>query len=327
MKKPVAVLLALAAAALAGAGGCDEKEQQHPAAAAPAPGTAAPAGRAVAPAAAQTPGGAPDLSRIAPGVPVDALTPAQREVLASVLEDEFCYCGCPHTLSGCLREHKDCHHAPRMAALAARLVRGGLTGPEVLKVLTGYYGSFEKTKRATFDVTDFGPPLGDPSAPVTLVEFSDFTCPYCQMIRPRLEAFVKRNAKRVKLYYKPFPLPGHPHAPEAAQAAEWARSKGQFWPMHDLLFENPHRLSVDDLAGYAEKLGLDGADLRKTVETNRFGEKIAAAQREARAAGLTGTPTLYFNGRRFALPDHSEDALTFTLEDEEEFQKNGGWKD
>jgi protein-disulfide isomerase len=268
---------------------------------------------------------AADLSRLLPGVETDDLSPAQREVLARVVQDEFCYCGCPHTLSGCVREHKSCRHAPRMAALAARLARAGLTQLEILKLLTEYYASFDKQKRARLDVNAYGPPLGDPGAPVTLVEFSDFTCPFCQALRPRLEAFVTARASRVRLFYKPFPLASHEHAAEAAEAAEWARDQGFFWKMHDALFDAPHALSIDDLAARASRLGGDAGDLRQAVEGRRNKARIQSSQDEARAAGLTGTPTLFLEGRRLLLPDLTEAGLELTLEDEEEWKKAGGW--
>lgn len=265
-----------------------------------------------------------------PGVDVSALTQSQRTVLGKVVADEFCHCGCPHTLGGCLREHRSCKHAPRMVTLAARLAGQGLQQGEILRALTDYYAAFDKPKRARLDVKDFGPPLGDPAAPITVVEFSDFACPYCQQLRPELERFIQENAKQVKLYYKPFPLPSHARAAEAALAAEWARDRGFFWKMHDRLFESPHALSDDDLAAHAEALGGDPADLRKALAEGRNRPRIAASQAEARAGGLRGTPTLFVNGRRLDLPvapRELPDLLRFTIEDELDWSKNGGWRD
>ncbi len=263
-----------------------------------------------------------------PGVDTSALTPAQKQVLLAVVKDEFCYCGCPHTLSGCLKEHKGCKHAPRMASLAARLAAQGLTAGEILKDLTEYYAAFDKGKRAKLDVKDYGPPLGNPDGPITIVEFSDFTCPYCQALRPELERFVKENASRVKLYYKPFPLAAHARSMEAALAGEWAREKGLFWKMHDDLFAHPHQLSDDDFAAAARTVGGDPGDLLQAISSGRAKARIAASVSEARGAGLVGTPTLYLNGRKLGLPmapSEAQDTLRFTLEDEEEWAKQGGW--
>jgi len=268
-----------------------------------------------------------DWSRIPASVGADALNAAQRAVLAQVLERSFCYCGCPHTLLGCLTSHPACEHAPRMGALAARLAGLGLAPGDVEKALVDYYASFDQVKRANLDVTFFGPPLGDPAAPITLVVFSDFQCPFCQQFRPRLEALVERHKGRVKLFAKPFPLVTHPRALAAAEAAEWARSQGIFWEFHDAMFANPKELEDDALAALATRLGKDGDDLRKALQEQRFRPRVQEAQSEARRAGLLGTPTLYVNGRRHVIPDFSDTILDFTLDDEEEWMKAGGWRD
>jgi protein-disulfide isomerase len=260
-----------------------------------------------------------------PGIPIDHLTAEQQQLVAEVAQEAFCYCGAPYTVSQRLRQHGGCHHAKRMARLAVRLVMGGQSKAEVLGLLNTYYASFDRPMRARIDLTGFGPPLGEPGAPVTLVEFSDFTCPYCQLMRPILEKFVTDRPGRVKLHYKPFPIEAHPHAVEAAQAGEWARDQGIFWPFHDLMFTHPHALSVDDLVGYAGEVGKDGADLRAALEQGRYRYKVEGSQAEARLADLRGTPTLYFGGRKHFIADNSEWMLEFTLQDEEEWQETQGW--
>jgi protein-disulfide isomerase len=304
--------LAIAALALALAAG-------RSAGAAPAsPGAPPPApARAAAPAE----GAAADPAL--PGVDLEGLTPEQRQTLADWAKDAFCYCGCPHTLGQCLREHRACKHAPRMARLAVRLLKAGVRKPDLARTIEGYYASFEK--RAKLDVSRFGPPLGDPSAPVSIVEFSDFKCPFCQMVRPGIEGFVNAHAGRVRFFYKPFPIESHPGALDAAQAGEWARDAGHFWPMHDAMFENPRAISAGDLADLARGVGGDPADLRAALEDKRYVPKIRESQAEARAAGIRGTPTIFFDGRVLVVSDLSDEGLLFTLEDEEEWQAQRGW--
>jgi protein-disulfide isomerase len=265
------------------------------------------------------PASAADLA----GVDLSALSPEQKAVVASWAKDAVCYCGCPHSVAQCLREHATCRHAKRMASLAARLVKNGAKRSDLDRALDQYYASFDK--RARIDVSRFGPPLGGEDAKLTLVEFSDFTCPYCRMVRPGLEAFVRGRADRVKLYYKPYPIESHPGALECAQAAEWARDKGRFWAMHDSLFESPAAHTADDLADLARALGLPPAELRDALADQRYMPRIRESQAEARAAGLRGTPTLYVNGRMLVVTDYSDEGLEHTLADEDEWQANRGW--
>ncbi len=260
-----------------------------------------------------------------PGVDLSSLSPEQRTLVVEWAKQAFCYCGCPHTVDQCLRTHGKCHHAGRMATLAARLAKAGLSRAELEKMIDGYYASFDR--RAKLDVSQFGPPRGDASAPIALVEFSDFTCPYCQKVHAPLSSFVEARAKRVKLFYKPFPIDGHPGSYDAAQAAEWARSKGFFWAMHDALFEHPEAAhSVADLADVARGVGGDPAELRTALEEKTFLDKVKGSQAEARQAGIRGTPTLFLNGRTHVLSDFSEDGLELTVQDEEEWQRHGGWE-
>ena len=259
-----------------------------------------------------------------PGVPLDDLTPAQREIVAAFARDEFCYCGCPHTVAGCLRDHQACKHAPRMARLAARYARAGARKEELAKLLDEYYASFDK--RARLETASYGPPLGDPAAPITIVEFSDFACPFCAQLRPVLERFVEERPGRVKLVYKPFPIDAHPGAFEAAQAAEWARGQGIFWKYHDTLYANARSLSPGELASYARGLGADGDALEAALESGAFKGRVQASREEARVAGLRATPTLFIDGRRLVLPDLNESTLELTLEDEEEWKAHGGWE-
>jgi len=264
-----------------------------------------------------------DPAAVLPGIPLDDLTPEQQQVLARWALSDFCACGCPHTVSECLRTHHACKHAARMVRLAAAVVGAPGATPEALRAyVRSYYASFDR--RAVLDVKAFGPPLGKEDAPLGLVEFSDFTCPFCQILRPQLEQFVAERHERLKLYYRPFPIESHPNALEAAQAGEWGRDQGVFWPMHDLLFGAGGH-DVEALVNHARTLGKDPTDLRQALAEGRYAAKVRRSQLEARAAGLRSTPTLYLEGRRLIVPDYTDWMLEFTLQDEEEWKANRGW--
>jgi protein-disulfide isomerase len=252
-----------------------------------------------------------------PGIGAD-----QRQLLARYANGDFCYCGCPHTVSSCLLRHKACKHATRQLRLAAAAIAAqpSASPEEIKRFVNQYYRAFDH--RAQIGLDGFGPPLGDEKAPVTLVEYSDFTCPFCQSLRPVLEAFVAANPGRVKLFFKPYPIESHPGAVEAAMAAEWAREQGAFWRFHDELFSSPKDL--DALAETAERLGLDAEDLRDALLSRRHEAKVLASRVEATQLGVHSTPTVFMNGRPLTLPDNTAEWLQFALEDEQELLANKG---
>src|SRR5437773_5090412 len=139
--------------------------------------------------------------------------------------------------------------------------------------------------------------LGASHAPVTVVEYGDFECPNCKQAAPGVKLLLARFPGRVRLVWRHFPLEEvHPHALDAALAAEVAAGQGKFWPMHDLLFENQRHLKRPQLRSYAQRLELDmvryDADMADTVYLQRVREDIAGAN----ASGVRSTPTFFLNG-------------------------------
>ncbi len=277
----------------------------------PAPSSPSPA--------ASAPSGGAALSGI-PGMDFSALSPAAKRELSTVFTDEFCYCGCPHTLGQCLRSHTGCQHAKRMARLAARRTADGMPATEVILGLSQYYAAFRQP-RTKLEV-DGRMCMGNADAPVTLVEFSDFECPYCGKARPVLEAFAKKNPEKVRFCNIPFPLPMHANAVPAGQAVLWARDQGKFWEMHDALFEHAEDLSSPVLLSLADQVGLKGAELKKALAAGTYAQELEKLRAMGRAANLRGTPAIFFNGRLYEL-GLNEEELTHTLEDELEWRANG----
>ena len=141
---------------------------------------------------------------------------------------------------------------------------------------------------------------GSADAAVTLVEYGDFECPYCGAAYPIIKEVEARLGERLRFVFRHFPITtSHPHAEQAAEAAEAAASQGRFWEMHDLLFENQRRLRDQDLHAYAEQLALDGErfdrDLAQHVHADRVHEDFLSGVR----SGVNGTPTFYINGARY----------------------------
>jgi protein-disulfide isomerase len=141
---------------------------------------------------------------------------------------------------------------------------------------------------------------GPGDAPVTLVEYGDFECPYCGAAHPVIKEAQARLGERLRFVFRHFPITtSHPHAEQAGEAAEAAATQGRFWPMHDLLYENQRHLRDQDLRAYAEQLGLDlerfDHELAEHVHADRIHEDFLSGVR----SGVNGTPTFYINGARY----------------------------
>jgi protein-disulfide isomerase len=140
--------------------------------------------------------------------------------------------------------------------------------------------------------------LGPRAAPVAVVEYGDFECPSCKLAVPAVGILLRRLPNDVRFGFRHFPLEeAHPHAMQAAQAAECAAAQGKFWEMHKLLFDHQAHLDHEDLCSYAEKLGLDvdrfTRELNGQVHAQRIREDIASGQR----SGVRATPGFFVNGR------------------------------
>ena len=143
--------------------------------------------------------------------------------------------------------------------------------------------------------------LGPAQAPVTVVEYGDFECPNCKQAAPAVKIMLARFAGRVRFVYRHFPLEGehprmHPHALQAALAAEAAGAQAKFWPMHDLLFKNQRALKLPQLRRYAQQLDLDmaryDAEIVDERSLQRVREHIASGER----SDVRGTPGFFING-------------------------------
>jgi protein-disulfide isomerase len=262
---------------------------------------------AIAPAAAQE---APDPA---------ALPASARAEYERVLQDEFCGCGSPHSLGQCLQSHAECRHSRRLAQIAAFEAARGVTSGEIGVELARYDQGF-RDARTTFKV-DERQCRG--KGPVTLVEFSDFECPHCAVLRPVLEKFATENASRVKLCWMSFPLSQHPNSMPAAQAALLARDKGKLWPVHDALFENQRRLSPDVIQEILGKAGISAAEWKKAAADKTYKEQAEAQRAAGVSAGVNATPTVFVNGRKLDLVPAPE-ILAITVDDELDWQKTRG---
>jgi protein-disulfide isomerase len=143
-----------------------------------------------------------------------------------------------------------------------------------------------------------GPFKGPKDAPVTIVEFSDFQCSYCQRVLPVLDQVMERYPGKVKLVFRDFPiLTIHPHAQKAAEAAHCAGAQGKFWEYHDLLFQKQETIPTMNYAEHAQALGLEATGFQACLDGNRFRDTVERNYADGVKAGVSGTPAFFINGR------------------------------
>jgi predicted DsbA family dithiol-disulfide isomerase len=167
-----------------------------------------------------------------------------------------------------------------------------------------------------FEVAATGPALGPDRAAVTIVEFSDFECPFCKRIYPTLNQLMDDYEGQLRLVFRQFPLVAiHPNAQKAAEAALCADEQGHFWEMHDAMFEGSAGLDVASLKTRAAELGLDEDAFGSCLDSGQFANQVASDVAAGRALGVSGTPALFINGR-FLSGAQPYDVIARVIDDE-----------
>ncbi|MDP3093883.1 MAG: thioredoxin domain-containing protein [bacterium] len=151
---------------------------------------------------------------------------------------------------------------------------------------------------AQFEITEDSHIRGDFNAPITLVEFSCFECPFSARHNPTLIKILDDYKEKVRLVYKHFPLGFHPNAQKAAEASECTAEQGKFWEYHDKLFENqPEGYSLDRFKQWAKDLGLNSGKFNECLDSGKFAQKVQADFQEGTEKGVNGTPATFINGQ------------------------------
>jgi protein-disulfide isomerase len=148
------------------------------------------------------------------------------------------------------------------------------------------------------DVDDpTAPAKGPANAPVTIVEFSDFQCPYCTRVNPAIAQTLQVYGDQVRVVFRQFPLNIHPQAQKAAEGSLCANDQGKFWELHDAMFADQRNLSVDQIKAKAAAVGLEAESFATCLDSGKYAPKVAADMAAGSAAGVSGTPALFVNGR------------------------------
>jgi protein-disulfide isomerase len=231
-----------------------------------------------------------------PGVDTREFTPREKHEFSRYVSELAAPCkGVSASLAECVLGKRACTTCLPAATAIADAVREGMTREQVQDL---YKKRFDATSALTIPV-EGSPSRGPESAPVTIVEFADFECPFCQRIAPELDELWEKRKDAVRFVYKFMPLPMHPHSEPAARAAIAAQAQGKFWEMDRELFANGTHLEDPDLDTYARAVGLDLDRFHADMAAPATKARIDADRKLADDLGVKGTPTIFINGREY----------------------------
>lgn len=206
-------------------------------------------------------------------------------------------CGDARSLRKAAAGEGDCKRAAFAARFVVELLVDGGSDVDVRELYGMAYRNLDK--KVGFKLSDDVPHTGPSDARVVFVEFYDYGCPACRQFKPLMDKIAEEFPQDVVIYYKQFPLSGHPDSDEAAAAALAAHAQGKFKEMHALLFENPFKHKMGDLRAHAKSAGLDMAKFESDFKASVA--KVAADKAEG-SSHVQGTPTLFLNGRLYEGP-------------------------
>jgi protein-disulfide isomerase len=231
-------------------------------------------------------------------VDTSALTDSERKVWIELVNTQLSPCGEPVSVAQCVVERRSCGSCVPAARYLVRLVSEGLEKNEIEEF---YAARYDAKKKVAIDTAD-APVRGAPMAKVTIVEFSDFECPYCGRAHPALSSLLSEFDGQVNLVFKNFPLEGHKNSMPAARASVAAQLQGKFWPVADALFEHQRELSADKIREIAQRAGLDMARFDADVASAAVQQRVDNDKKEGASLGIQGTPSLFVNGRPYKEP-------------------------
>src|SRR6059036_1997401 len=232
------------------------------------------------------------------------LSEAQKKVALKVMNGSDCNCGCKMTVAVCRERDSSCQRSLIFARTIIDSLREGKPEAEVVRVLKAKADTFVEAKLpddagVVYKIdTDHNPVRGPKEAPVTIVEFSDFQCPYCAGMQETLDQVLKAFPKEVNLVYKQFPLNIHQYARQAAVASMAAHQQGKFWQLHDRMFQNFSAINEENIKKWAKEVGLNMAEFEKVMQAGVVETAVQKDIADGAAARVLGTPTLFINGKR-----------------------------
>ena len=235
-----------------------------------------------------------------PGVDFSGLSKAQRDAVLAVIRTEPCACGCDMKVAECRVKDPACGNSRRLAAFAIRDASSGKPESAIRADLDKYKKEPPPVLEAPVKLSIAGAPFKGPAdAKVTIVEFSDFQCPYCAKAAVEASQVVQKFPKDVKLVFKQFPLEDHSQAALAAEASLAAQAQGKFWPLHDRMYANFRQINRANIFAWATQSGLDMTRFKADLDAHKYAARVHTEEQEGEVAGVEGTPTFFINGKRF----------------------------
>jgi protein-disulfide isomerase len=233
-----------------------------------------------------------------PGIDLSSLDEFERKVFFRVLNKEPSACGKAHSLIFSLKNDQACRKSVYAARYVVKLVDSGYTDSEVSEKLQK---RFRNGTRRNIDVSE-APMKGNAGARVTLIEFADYECPHCKRVQPVMRQAVDEFKNEVRVYFKHYPLPSHPNARLAAEAAVAAQKQGKFWPYNDGVWAHSEGLTPAVLEQIAKDVGLDVEKWRKDLDSDDVRMRVQKDRSDGEALSISATPTIYLNGREYTDP-------------------------
>jgi protein-disulfide isomerase len=238
-----------------------------------------------------------------PAVDLGSLSPAQKATVLKLLRGRDCSCGCGMKVAECRVKDPNCFYSKGLASVIVASLKAGKSEKEALadaEASRFAHAPEHKLLEDPIEVPIAGAPeTGPDDAPITLVEFTDFQCPYCALATPQLQLVLQAYPKQVRLFFKEFPLDMHSQAAFAAAAAVAAQKQGKFWQMHDALFASHNDLHRPTVFALASAIGLDMKRFEADVDSPEVRKAVAHDLDDGQNVGVMSTPTLFIDGQHY----------------------------
>jgi protein-disulfide isomerase len=235
-----------------------------------------------------------------PGVDLASLPKVQRDAALKILRSESCTCGCTMKIAECRLKDPTCGFSRRLANFVATEASSGKKADVLLADLKKFAAQPPPVLEAPVPLSIDGAPMKGPAnARVTIVEFSDFQCPFCAKAVAEVKLLLQKYPRDVRFVFKEFPLDTHSQAALAAEAALAAHAQGKFWPLHDVMYANYRSISRARILAWAKEIGLNMSRFQSDLDSHKYAKSALAERSAGEDAGVDATPTFFINGKKY----------------------------